>query len=80
MVSSGRKRGKIGYVIVLLLLLGIVGYFYTSPEFEQEVPQIKIDNEVFWNRKEPLSIKISDNRGLKSYEFILSDDDERIIN
>ena len=73
MASSGKKRGKIGYVIVLLALLGVAGYFYTSPEFEQEAPQIHIDNVVFWNRKEPLRIKISDNRGLKSYQFILSD-------
>ena len=73
MTSNGKKRGKVGYIIVLLAILGAVGYLYSAPEFEQEAPQINIESEVFWNRKEPLRIEISDNRGLKSYEFILTD-------
>ncbi len=77
-----KKSGSGGKIVTVLLLIGILagaGYIYTAPEFEREKPQIEGSDNVFWNRKDPLSIKLKDNVGLSSYELILSDGDKSII-
>lgn len=74
-----KSGGKIVSILLLLALLAGAGYIYTAPEFEREVPQIEGQDNVFWNRKDPLIIKLKDNIGLKSYELILSDGTKSVI-
>jgi len=74
-----KSGGKIVSILLLLALLAGAGYVYTAPEFEREVPQIEGQDNVFWNRKDPLIIKLKDNIGLKSYELILSDGTKSVI-
>jgi len=74
-----KSGGKIVSVLLLLALLAGAGYVYTAPEFEREVPQIEGQDNVFWNRKDPLIIKLKDNVGLKSYELVLSDGVKSVI-
>ncbi len=74
-----KSGGKIVSVLLLLALLAGAGYVYTAPEFEREVPQIEGQDNVFWNRKDPLIIKLKDNVGLKSYELVLSDGAKSVI-
>lgn len=74
--NSGNK------VFSILLLLGVLaggGYIYTAPEFEREAPSIQIDQNVWWNRKDPLKVQLSDNEGLKSFELVMSDGQKSII-
>jgi len=76
---SGNLAGKL---FSLLLLAGIaVGawYVYTAPEFERVKPEIIAQKSVFWNRKSPLKIKVSDNVALNSYEITLSDGTKKVI-
>ena len=73
---NGKKgKGKIVVVFVLIVLglLAGAGYVYTAPEFEREVPTVYSEQNVFWNRKDPLKVQLSDNEGLKSFELVLSD-------
>ncbi|SFV90776.1 Peptidase, M23/M37 family [hydrothermal vent metagenome] len=72
-----KRRGAKGGLFVLLLVLIVAAagafYIYTAPEFERIKPQIHAPDYVFWNRKDPIKIKLSDNIGLGSYKVVLSD-------
>ncbi len=75
-MRNRRKKKSGSKIIGLLVLVGLIAgavYIYTVPEFEREVPVIQNERNIFWNRKDPLPIKISDNRALNHYEFVLSD-------
>jgi murein DD-endopeptidase MepM/ murein hydrolase activator NlpD len=77
---NGKKSGnKILVGFVLLVLLAGAGYIYTAPEFEREVPSVQSQNNLFWNRKDPLKVQLHDNVGLKSFELTLSDGTNSII-
>jgi hypothetical protein len=69
-------------ISALLLLAGLgagAGYIYTAPEFERVKPEVEGPQNLFWNRKSPLVIKLKDNTGLKRYELILSDGAKSVI-
>jgi hypothetical protein len=75
-------KGKGGMIAALLLLAGLgagAGYIYTAPEFERVKPEVEGPQNLFWNRKSPLVIKLKDNTGLKRYELILSDGAKSVI-
>ncbi len=83
MRNRSAKKGKSKIVVVfILIVLGLVvgaGYVYTAPEFEREVPTVYSEQNVFWNRTDPLKVQLSDNEGLKSFELILSDGKNSLI-
>ena len=54
-----KSGGKIISVLLLLAVLGGAGYVYTAPEFEREKPQIEGEDNVFWNRKDPLIVNLT---------------------
>lgn len=80
-----RKRGvkksgsKILSSLFLIAILLGAGYIYTSPEFEREIPTIKNEQNIWWNRKDPIKVRLGDNEGLKSFELILSDGEKSLI-
>ena len=66
--------------LLLLIIAGVgAGYVYTAPEFEREKPKIESVDTLYWNRKDPIGIKLSDNVALGSYELILSDGKKAVI-
>ncbi len=77
--NSKKSGSKILVGFVLLVLLAGAGYIYTAPEFEREVPSVQSQNNLFWNRKDPLKVQLHDNVGLKSFELTLSDGTKSII-
>ena len=83
MARNKQNGGSIaGKIIGTLLFGGIAAgawHVYTAPEFEREKPQISAPSELFWNRTDPLDIKIKDNVALKSYEISLSDGKTKMI-
>lgn len=80
-----KRKGGSGKLIIVFIVLFIaailagIGYVYTAPEFEKTAPQIHSSDQVFWNRKSPIKITLSDNRGLKSFKVIMSDGQKSII-
>ncbi|MBT8348078.1 MAG: M23 family metallopeptidase, partial [Sulfurovum sp.] len=79
--SAKKSKSKIGFVFILIVLglLAGAGYVYTAPEFEREVPTVYSEQNVFWNRKDPLKVQLSDNEGLKSFDLVLSDGKNSLI-
>jgi len=75
-----KKSGsKIVSGVLLLALLVGAGYIYTAPEFERVVPTVESQDNLFWNRKDPLKVQLQDNIGLKRFELTLSDGTKSII-
>lgn len=77
--KGGAKIAGGLFLVVLVALLAGAGYIYTAPEFEREVPTVHSEQNVFWNRKDPLKVQLSDNEGLKSFQLILSDGKNSLI-
>jgi len=76
---SKKSGSKIVAGVLLLALLTGAGYIYTAPEFERVTPTVESQNNLFWNRKDPLKVQLHDNVGLKSFELTLSDGTNSII-
>ncbi len=76
---SGNLANKIFSVILLIGIAAGAWYVYTAPEFERVKPEITSEKSIFWNRKAPLKIKVSDNVALNSYEIKLSDGTKNVI-
>jgi murein DD-endopeptidase MepM/ murein hydrolase activator NlpD len=76
---SGNLANKIFSVILLIGIAAGAWYVYTAPEFERVKPKIESEKSLFWNRKDPLKINVSDNVALNSYEIKLSDGMKSVI-
>jgi len=81
MRSSGRKSsfGTFIFSVLFIALIAGAGFIYVSPTFEQNKPNIIIDTNQFWNLKDKLKVKISDESGLKYYKITFIDDKNNII-
>lgn len=60
------KKGLVALILFLAVAGGAAAYLYVSPEFERETPKITVSDKVYWNRRDPLQITVSDNRALIS--------------
>jgi len=78
--TYGRRKSSNSLGIIILgLLIGAGAYIFTSQGFERNVPMVKSDDFIYWNRKDPLKIKIADDGGLKSYRVQVSDGTNKMI-
>lgn len=76
----GRQKSSSSlWVVILIGLLTAGAFVYTSKSFERNAPVIESANSIYWNRKDPLKIKISDSSGLKSYLVKVRDEQNEII-
>ncbi len=78
-IYSSKKNSSKGTLFVVLgLIFGGGAYIFTSPSFERVKPVIKSPDNLYWNRKDPLEINISDNMALKSYSVKISDGEHTV--
>lgn len=71
-----RKKNSIGKFIsifVVTLAIVAVGFVYLSPQFEKNPPKITFDEDIYWNLKDPLPLKIEDDTGIKYYKVTYND-------
>jgi len=59
------------WVLILIVLIGAIGFVYFSPIFEKIPPKIDVKTNGFTNLKNPINIKISDNKGIKYYNITI---------
>jgi len=66
---------------MMIMIAGIAGgvFISFSPMFERDVPEVKIDNNGFWNLKAPLHVNIKDFSGIQSYKVILVSQKEKVV-
>ena len=77
--SYGRKKSSGGSgIIILLALIAIGAFIFTSKSFERNAPVLDIEDSIYWNRKSPLKIKVTDESPLKSYTVAISDGQNNI--
>jgi len=70
----GNDRSSSSLLIVSLVVIVAIGaYIFTSKGFERNAPSIDIPKFIYWNRNDPLKVKLSDESALKSYEVKVSD-------
>jgi len=69
----GKKRNSSNSlgIIVLGLMIGAGVYLFSSQGFERNAPVIESEDFIYWNRRDPLLINISDDVALKSYHVML---------
>jgi len=74
-----RKSSNSGWIVILGLMIGAAAYIFTSQGFERNTPLIHSEDFVYWNRKMPLEIKVSDDIALKSYEVRINDGKHEVV-
>jgi hypothetical protein len=71
MIYTRKTNPFVKYIFLTILVVAIsaIVFIFFSPIFEQNKPKIEIKNEIYWNLKTKLKIKISDDTGLKYYKI-----------
>jgi hypothetical protein len=70
MIYTRKTNPFVKYIFLTILVVAIsaIVFIFFSPIFEQNKPKIEIKNEIYWNLKTKLKIKISDDTGVKYYK------------
>lgn len=58
------------WILILILIVGAVGFVYFSPSFGKNPPKIEILTNGYTNLQKPIKIEIKDKLGIKSYQII----------
>lgn len=77
-----RKNKSSAGIIVLILLILItasLAYLYNSKMFERNAPTVEVAEQINWNLKTPIDIKINDESGIKFVRATLSDGKNSIV-
>ena len=68
------------WILILILILGGVGFVYFSPSFEKVPPKIAVLSNGYTNLKKPVHIILEDKSGIRSYEVeVRGDGFEEVI-
>lgn len=77
-MSRKNKSGLLGIVLAIVVIAMVV-FMFTSSLFERDDPVVVVSNDGYWNVKDPISLKISDNSGLKHIKVTLSDGEQEWV-
>lgn len=66
------------YTFLILAIIGAGAFLSISPMFEKDKPIIEIDNNIYWNLKDDIDVKLSDESGIKYYRITFIDDQKEI--
>jgi len=76
-----RKKSSTGIIVTLIfiIIIAALAFLYNSKMFERVAPSVTVDKKINWNLKEPISIKINDESGIKFVRATLSDGKNSIV-
>ncbi|RAX57402.1 hypothetical protein CCZ01_06075 [Helicobacter monodelphidis] len=67
-------------VLCLIVIIGIATFaLFNSALFESSPPTIHSKNEIYWNYKDPLKIKITDDSGIQNYRVYMNSSKETLL-
>lgn len=78
-IYSKKKSSGNLWMVILVGLIAAGAYVFTSAGFERNAPVVNAEESMYWNRKDPLQIKISDDSPLKQYEVRVSDGSNEVV-
>ncbi len=76
-----QRKSSIAAIIlgcIFFLLIGGVAYVFNSSTFEREAPKIDLAKEIEWNLKDPISVQLSDQSGIKAFKASLYDGEKSV--
>jgi len=47
------------WIVILVALVALGAYIYTAKSFERNAPSVDVPNFIYWNRKDPLKITLT---------------------
>ncbi len=66
--------------VFFFIIIGCGAWMLNSEMFESEPPVIDAPDEIYWNYKDALTVKVSDNIGIQNYRvYINSQTEQRLI-
>ena len=77
-----RKKETPSLLFLTLFIVAIAGviYIYNSETFERDLPVITVEDEIYWNLKQPIKVGIEDGSGIRHYKVIMkSKNEERVL-
>ncbi len=76
-----KTTGLIKFITMVIFIAVIVGggFVFLSPQFEQNKPIVKLDSNSFWNLKDKITVKLSDESGIKYYKITFIDSKKEIV-
>ncbi len=71
-----RKKNSFATTLLVVLFLALIGgvvYLANSPIFERNAPRIEAPESLYWNLREPIKVRLSDDSGIRHYKIVLND-------
>ncbi|BFU78024.1 M23 family metallopeptidase [Arcobacter sp. 15-2] len=81
MTFKKNRNSPLGIIISVVIIAIIIGvaYLYLSPAFEQNKPTVESKDNIYWNLKSPVEIKLKDDSGIKYYKVTFKDGAKDIV-
>jgi murein DD-endopeptidase MepM/ murein hydrolase activator NlpD len=78
---KSRRKNSLGLLFGLVLIVTVigVGYLYLSPAFEKDNPVVDIEDSIYWNLKDKITLNLTDESGIKYYKVTFKDGLKDII-
>ncbi|MDR3178311.1 MAG: M23 family metallopeptidase [Campylobacteraceae bacterium] len=75
-----RKANKNRNIIILLILIvvAVLAFVFNSKIFERNTPEIVIEEQIYWNLKNPIQAQVKDDNGIKRVLIQISDGENNI--
>lgn len=69
---------KYFYTFIILAIIGAGAFLSISPMFEKNKPRIEMKSNIYWNLKDDIDVKLSDESGIKYYKITFVDGQKEI--
>jgi murein DD-endopeptidase MepM/ murein hydrolase activator NlpD len=66
-------------IFLVLVVMAVCAFMYNSRLFERTAPVVEIADEIHWNLKSPLTVRVTDDTGIKRALVQISDGENNTI-